>query len=248
MFVASKCFAHIEEFLHGVEVEQSSSGLQGIDCIYVINLDERIQRWNKIAHTFERFGLKVNRVRAVNGWKLPSFDCLLLDPSKRPLTKGEMGCFLSHLSVYADALQRGFSCVWICEDDIEFNNEVAQLMSLLASLEEIDPQWDMLYTDYTILGQRGGARPLEGEVYSVIDKPVSDLLRRVHGRYGHHSVIFSRRGLEKIFSYFCSHLIWAPIDVEVHYIPGIREYSVTKSITRLAPFPSDTQVKSELNH
>jgi len=62
--------------LFGIEayfrkIEGTGSSMQGIDCIYMINLDERPEKFERSAALLVPYGIEPLRVSAVNGWKLP---------------------------------------------------------------------------------------------------------------------------------------------------------------------------------
>lgn len=247
---------HFTHFLKPIELTTLSTGLPFIDCIYVINLDERPERWSYAKRCFDEQGLSVNRFSAINGWKIPlKKRKKLMEPAVPLLSGGALGCLLSHLSIYQDAVKRGFRTVWVCEDDIEFKEKAEVISSLVQQLNQIDPEWDLLYTDYS-------ERELElhptrpGQVlYRGEKEVVSDDLMRIYGRYNTHSLLFSERGLKKIMSYFAALSLSTPIDVDLHYVPGIREYSLRRDVVTsindssvlAVDGSSDTQVVSPLN-
>jgi GR25 family glycosyltransferase involved in LPS biosynthesis len=60
---------HLKKVDHG-EKEESPSTLQGIDCIYVINLDQRPEKFKQTAEQLAAYGIVPLRFSAVNGWEL----------------------------------------------------------------------------------------------------------------------------------------------------------------------------------
>lgn len=238
----------IFKFLKTIEITEAQSGLASIDSIYVINLDERPEKWLRTKQAFNERSFHPNRVSAVNGWKLQNQKKIQLSgPQTIFLSGGEIGCFLSHVSVYQDAVNRGFNTVWICEDDIVFREGGEDIDALVKELSEIDRDWDVLYTDYTTHGT-GDQKPRPGQpFYEVLSYPVSDTLLRIHGRHCLHSVIFSKSGLMKILKYFQNLYLWSPIDVDIHYVPGLKEYSVCKDVVTSLNVSSDTAIGSCLN-
>jgi hypothetical protein len=68
-------------------------------------------------------------------------------------------------------------------------------------------------------------------------------------------MIFSKRGLAKVYAYLTTGLLWSPIDVDIHYTPTLREYSTAHNIVTSiydSSLPaldgsSDTQRFSALN-
>src|SRR5438105_4187754 len=60
----------IIKHLRTIKKETITSGLYFIDCIYVINLDERPGKWLSVKSQCDEIGLSINRFNAINGWKL----------------------------------------------------------------------------------------------------------------------------------------------------------------------------------
>ncbi len=247
------------ELLRPLDPPKMASGLEGVDCVYVINLDERPQKWETTKRQFDAQGIIPYRVSAVNGWKIPKeFATRLFDEDSYLLQEpflGALGCLLSHVSVYKNALERGFNTIWICEDDIEFKQEGSKISQLIRELDLLDPQWDFFYTDYAIRGT-GDHLPRPGQpLYPQVETKLGTNLTRTHGRYNTHSMVFSRRGLQKVYDYLTCGLLWAPIDIDIHNTPNIREYTTTENIVTTlydSSVPaldgsSDTQPYSSLN-
>lgn len=82
----------------------------GFDKVYVINLKRRPERRVRMINTLNELGLEAHFVEAVDGKSLdgsvissikflPGYE----DPyHKRKMTKGEIGCFLSHYNIWND--------------------------------------------------------------------------------------------------------------------------------------------------
>lgn len=248
----------IVKYLKSLDIDDSlPTGIDLIDCIYVINLDERPDKWTRVKRLFDAKNLNVCRVRAVNGWKLK--DAVISEmcgPYGKRVTKGHYGCMLSHLSILQDALTRGFEMIWICEDDIEFVNDIKALPRLLKTLSQIDPEWDIFYTDIRPRILQNGCiihyrhpyssdmRPdqhIEMEQFTERNTFVDSEIMKISLRTGTTSMIISKKGIEKILNYFTHVYIWNPIDNELHFIPGIREYTPTRDIvSNLISSDSDT--------
>ncbi len=228
-------------------ITETTSGLDQVDCIYVINLDHRPERWNRTKTYFKQWNCFPNRISAVNGGAIPKWEIdELRGPYDLQMNLGAVGCLMSHLSIYKDAYDRGFNTVWICEDDIELRGNIRDLSKILTDLTKIDPNWDVLYTD-KFTGGCGTqwTRPKQPQ-YIPIKKgiKVGENIYKMHGRFRTHSMIFSRKGLRKALHYFSHVYVWSPIDVDIHYVPGIREYSVKNDIVTFIPERySDTEKK-----
>lgn len=217
----------LQDYLVDIELTEPQSGIELVDCIYVINLDERINRWNCLKNSWGKNGLSLNRVNAVNGWKLGEKVIEGITSPARKMKGGAVGCFLSHISVLKNAYENGFNIIWILEDDAEITDDPQKIAYLLENLHEIDPEWDILYTDVNNLGLTNGI-----EVFLPIQPKnlLNEHLMRARNRYGSHSILISKNGVEKLLKYFVSNLLMAPIDIEIHWIPDIRKYSVRENI------------------
>lgn len=69
---SSAIFLHadVEDHLKKIEDKSSMQTLPNIDCIYMINLDERPEKWNHSKEQLSSFGITPCRFSAVNGWNL----------------------------------------------------------------------------------------------------------------------------------------------------------------------------------
>lgn len=218
------------------------SSIQGIDGIYVINLDVRPERWHRLEPILFYHGIDAVRFSAVWGWDLDFFT--IQEYCMKHLMIGQLGCMLSHLSVYSDALQRGLKVVWVMEDDVEIKRDPQILSEILEELDGIDPEWDVLYTDLDFCKADGTfvrslalpwdkippfpPHPLEHYTYR---KTVSKNLQLIRARYGTASMILSERGMKKALDHFLTYedILW-PYDIEFHYIPGIRQYGIVDPV------------------
>ena len=230
------------QYTKNLEVKSCSSGMPYVDCIYLINLDQRADRLRRIYKEFSPYNLCINRVSAVNGWTLPEEVLKELGgPYGIPMGRGHFGCLLSHLSVLLDAYARDFNVIWVLEDDAVIIKNISVLPGILAELEEKDPKWDLLFTDLDYRNPKGGYiqalatnarpdQPIASLSHYTRKKAISENLLRIHNRYATHSMIISKRGIKKMVEYFTHVYIWQPIDIDMHYIPGFREYTTSKDI------------------
>ncbi len=235
--IAPLCMAsQLESYLPKINIVHEKSGVEGVDCIYVINLQNRLKKWQKVQSLFQIYGLKPNRVNAVNGWKMDETELKqIVGRYNLWMNPGQIGCFLSHLSVWKDAIERQFDCVWVCEDDIQMDRNPKEISELVDSLTKIDPNWDVLYTDLdTKYPEREKKNPIEDALNwrppKINRDRVNDKLCKTGFRWGMYSMLISKKGLKKIYQNMMSVPICAPVDLEIHLIPYIQQYSVIKSV------------------
>lgn len=102
------------------------------DKIYCINLDERVDRWERAQKEFEKIGLKnVERFSAIKD------------------SDGRRGCLNSHLSIIQNAKENNLKNVLIFEDDVFFIDEnIHHIENCLDQLE--NQNWTLFYFGATL--------------------------------------------------------------------------------------------------
>lgn len=114
---------------------------------YVINVEGHVSRFVSIKDELNRLGLEFKIVPTVDGNTLSSAEieeaCKNMQPPhiKRPLSNGEIACFLSHIEAWKCVAAGNAPYAIICEDDARFDSKV---VDLLDALENHEPQWDIL--------------------------------------------------------------------------------------------------------
>uniref|UniRef100_A0A8P4FZS8 procollagen galactosyltransferase n=1 Tax=Dicentrarchus labrax TaxID=13489 RepID=A0A8P4FZS8_DICLA len=125
-------------------------------CVFMINLVRRSDRRERMLRTLYEQELSCKVVAAVDGKALNKTDIESMgikmlpgykDPYHgRPLTKGELGCFLSHYNIWKEIVDRGLQTSLVIEDDLRF--EVFFKRRLQALLQEVTTHkldWDLIY-------------------------------------------------------------------------------------------------------
>ena len=66
--------------------------------------------------------------------------------TNRPMTFGEVGCFLSHYFIWLKIIAEDWEKILILEDDIDFEDNFRHdLIRTLREVENADPEWDLVY-------------------------------------------------------------------------------------------------------
>ncbi|XP_077413043.1 procollagen galactosyltransferase 1 [Vanacampus margaritifer] len=128
----------------------------GFDEVFVINLRRRIDRRErmlralyeqeidcKITEAVDGKALNMSDVQAMGIHMLPGYS----DPYHgRPLTKGELGCFLSHYNIWKEIVERGLLTSLVIEDDLRFEIFFKRrLKYLMSEIEDQGLDWDLIY-------------------------------------------------------------------------------------------------------
>ena len=268
---------------HFKKVEKSSEphGMRNIDFIYMINLDQRPEKFAQSTAQLSRYQISPYRFSAVNGWEL-SLEAindvgLKFQPGMTPLlattylpeeqgkerhevmsvygrtyfchcmARGTIGCALSHNSVLQDAWDSGYETIWVMEDDIEVLKDPNLISDLIEELDALvgKENWDVLFTDQDIRGGQGQYIP----AYGSAERPdmdcsyearfcerfterreVSANLRKISARFGAHSMVIRRSGIQKLLDFANNHNIFFPYDMDNYLPEGINRYSSTFDI------------------
>ncbi|XP_072294846.1 procollagen galactosyltransferase 2 [Eucyclogobius newberryi] len=128
----------------------------GFDEIFLINLKRRLDRRTRMFKSFSALGLHPTLSEAVDGKALNSSQLQALgiemmpsykDPySGRVLTRGEIGCFLSHHSIWKQVLERGLQMVLVLEDDVRFEPRFKKrLQAIMDDTKKAQLDWDLIY-------------------------------------------------------------------------------------------------------
>jgi glycosyl transferase family 25 len=174
--------------------------------VFLINLDRSPDRLARCAPPLDALGLPWERVSAVDGARLEPDDLRRLNPQPpphgewfRPLTAGEIGCFLSHLRCWQLIAERDLACGLILEDDFErlegCTRETLQALAATAS------RWDVLKLSHPLRRTR-----LVQAVAGI------RLERGGRGRVDCNAYLLSRRGAAKLIPQ--RERIWRPVDFE----------------------------------
>ena len=125
------------------------------DCIYLITLKRSVDRHRLINDRLE--GLDYEIFWGVDGESLnlshlQDSNLYSADLAKKksssnsPLTRGEIGCALSHRKIYEDILSNNYEKALILEDDLVVNEKASSTIS--KALEELPDNWELLYLGY----------------------------------------------------------------------------------------------------
>ena len=188
---AGMLWSGIEAYFKPADNNKAIHSMKNIDFIYMINLDERLEKYEKSLQALLTYDIHPFRFSAVNGWKLsfeainalgvnyqpgspagpiasvfrhidgkeiPSFEVMQEEGVTyycHSMSRGAIGCILSHLSVLQDAYDSGYQTIWVMEDDIKIVSDPHEISSLISTLDLLAPNWDVLFTDSETKGSDG---------------------------------------------------------------------------------------------
>lgn len=212
--------------------------------IFYINLAHRTDRNNNIIQQLKQLNLLhiVERIDAVNGKNLDinticcrlithkgKYDVFYGKSNGLLLTKGAIGCALSHYKIYQKIVSENIPAALILEDDININNN---FYNILQSYNQYIPKdYDILYVGYHD-GCIKYFTPTNNQFYTK-----SSL---VWGTFGY---IVTRCGAEKLLKIFpINHQIDSEISINFNKINAYVVLPNNRLVTSTS-FDSDIQHK-----
>ncbi|XP_038650913.1 procollagen galactosyltransferase 2-like isoform X5 [Scyliorhinus canicula] len=141
---------------NNVSIPVRHADKMGFDEIFMINLKRRTDRRQRMFRTLYEQNIDVKVVDAVDGKALNTSHLKALniemlpgyhDPySGRILTRGEIGCFLSHYYIWKEVIDRGLKKALVLEDDNRFQPHFRRrITKLMDDIEENQLDWDLIY-------------------------------------------------------------------------------------------------------
>lgn len=205
---------------------------------YAINLERATERRSRICAQLDRLGIPYRVFPAVDGRRLTEddiqahYDEAAARVHYRPLSRGELGCALSHLGVYKQMLSDGVPFALVLEDDAALDEA---LVPTLAALEStIAPeQPEAVLLSHVDKFTRWGLQPLDSE-------------RQLVRRYGHwwraHGYVVTRAAAERLVAsldpVWCAADCWSTFErrgligvrAVVPYCIGLNELASSSSM------------------
>jgi GR25 family glycosyltransferase involved in LPS biosynthesis len=176
--------------------------------IFYINLDRRPDRNTNVQGIMEKYNLKAIRISAIDGNEL-DLDKLTNDLVTKqgitdakdkmqrvyiPLTKGAIGCALSHREVWRTIINNDIQNALVLEDDIIFDKKFHQ------KLEKLKNKWprgyDIIYLGYH---QATNRYIMDNITHGVTPNKYFTSSRKVFGTFGY---IVSNEGARKLLGIF----------------------------------------------
>lgn len=168
--------------------------------IWAINLMDRPVKRTYMKDQFDKHNIKYKFFDAVNGKSL-DLDKLkddgVIDPPisnkyfKRTLRRGEIGCAMSHLSIWLDLLKSDKKYALIFEDDAiltdDFRNKLNNVMD-----EVNTTKWDVLYLNENCYNHFG--KLCDGE------QVTDNIIRPVNVGYGLYGYVIKKESIKKIIN------------------------------------------------
>jgi GR25 family glycosyltransferase involved in LPS biosynthesis len=160
-----------------------------VDNVYLINMDKDYDRLEKVTKECDKVGIKFERFPGVNIYDLSQniLDKYIPEEIQKYGTNGILGCGLSHLFVWQDAVKNNYKNILVLEDDVYFTDDFNEYLQNV--MEELPDDYDILYLGYKDLFRCKAPKNCS---LNYIYKPFFPLLT--------HAMIISNKGLNKLLN------------------------------------------------
>jgi glycosyl transferase family 25 len=207
--------------------------------IFVVNLQNDIEKKDFMTTLCNKHQLKFEFIEAVDGRKLSHRDTLeVYNKEKsvadmgRELSKAELGCALSHKSIYKRILDRSLDQALILEDDIYFDES---FLKVLAEKDKFPANWELI-----LLGHHAEySREIDTLPSLWYQKKLFDkykLVRPSDNGYGTYGYLITLAGAKKLYNSL--HVISKPIDHLTGNSKYINLYTVNPAPIRINDYLS----------
>ena len=158
-----------------------------VDNVYLINMDNDDDRLKKVTKECDKVNIKFERFPGLKVSDLSQniLDKYIPEEIQKYGTNGMIGCGLSHLFIWQDAIQKNYKNILVLEDDVHFTDDFNEYLEHV--MEELPKDYDILYLGYKDLFR---CEPPKNEKFNYIYKPYYPLLT--------HAMIISNKGLKKL--------------------------------------------------
>jgi glycosyl transferase family 25 len=120
-----------------------------VDNVYLINMDKDTEKLDKITKECKKFNINFERFSGVNPLKLSEeeLDKYVTKICQNICPNGIIGCAVSHLKIYEDALKNNYKNILVLEDDVYFDDDLYEVLD--KSMSELPEDYDILYLGCT---------------------------------------------------------------------------------------------------
>jgi GR25 family glycosyltransferase involved in LPS biosynthesis len=170
-----------------------------VDNVYLINMDKDIDRLKKVTKECDKVNIKFERFPGLKVSDLSQnvLDKYIPEEIQKYGTNGMIGCGLSHLFIWQDAIKKNYKNILVLEDDVYFSNDFNKYLHNI--MEEVPKDYDILYLGY----KDSICEAPKDCSFNYIYKPTFPLLT--------HAMIISNKGLNKLLNLITNiddHIDW----------------------------------------
>ena len=232
-------YDHDPDFIVNIDQIEKQQDYLNEMPIFIINLKDRCGRKKEMQDELDKHKLKGEFIIAYDGRNLDVVvlrenDIITEQNDVRPLRRGEIGCYFSHIKCWEKILESGKPYGMVLEDDVIFDSEFrAKFNDIFEHIKDLD--WDTISLGRSCKTGWFDNDCLEG---SVVYK---NAFRPTIMGYGAFAYIIKACTIEKLLE--TTFPISKPVDVvipEEYQKRNIKNISMLNDLANVRPVVSDT--------
>lgn len=242
-----------------------------IDHVYVLNLERAKERKEHSKKILEEQGLEEGKdftiLKGVDGENIPKEEAKRINKIRmkyydknnintRPLTRGQLGCVMSHMLAYENMIEKNQKLCLILEDDSKF---IKPYSEIIETLQRFPCGYNF---DYMLLHRKCPNLCLKAKTWPFVknwfktynnDAPLGSSTEFVKAglSYGTNSQLVTLKGAKKMLDW-CQ-TIYDPMDIQIHLLnshtnifnpekhESLKMYSTVEPLMQPCGFTSLTQ-------
>lgn len=217
--------------------------------IFIVNLKLDIKKKHYMKQLLSEHLLDFNFIDAVNGSELDSnyIDKITNEGKSiseygKILTKGELGCALSHISIYMKMINENIDQAIVFEDDIELTKGFHEFKF---NIDKLPKDWELVLLGY----YSNVATEIQTKYSLRYSKKISnnyETVRLVQLAFGTHGYLINKKGAEKLLGSLDK--IIKPIDHYTGVDRFINMYAINPRVVMLNEgFKNQSSIAKERN-
>ncbi|MBI3508061.1 MAG: glycosyltransferase family 25 protein [Chlamydiia bacterium] len=235
LLVSSLFSLNVEKHLKTFPTPTQSQQIAPIDYIYLINLEQRPEKWRKISSDFASYGIELQRVSAIYGWHLPQsafadlgvlFQQEMRQRAEYPVNYNGFVLRDPKSTAHPD---RGeyfpLTAALLGKSIFSVSMKAGAIGCSLSHLSILQNALDAGYETIWILEDDAQIRQDPHTLQHWIEKL---------------EMIVRREAMEKILRFVKTHGLFNPYDMEIATIPDLRLFNLKQSVVEQRHTISDT--------
>ncbi|WP_169777455.1 glycosyltransferase family 25 protein [Campylobacter mucosalis] len=191
--------------------------------IFVINLEKDTQKRDDFVKNFSRFSLDYEFINGIYGGGISESELfkLVYDYKNCFLTKGEIGCALSHLKIYQKMIDENIPYALILEDDAGFSDEFCEI---LAKIDEFLSKKD----DFELVC----LMQLEDACFKNLTIKIDKNLRlyKFSSGFRTHGYIITKTAAAKLLKLNTPIILESDMWLQFYELSGLKIYTLSKDV------------------
>ena len=180
-----------------------------VDNVYLINMDKDTEKLDNVTKECKKFNINFERFCGVNPLNLSKeeLDKYVTKTCQNICPNGLVGCAISHMKIYEDALKNNYKNILVLEDDVYFTDDLYE--ELDKAMSELPENYDILYIGCNGLSNKKQVFKLD--LLFIIELFLSNINNNkkiTNNKYIHvpkfalttHAMIISNKGCKKLLN------------------------------------------------